>query len=116
MMPRFIRPVRLRQALLGCAALAGMTGALLAQESLLPPGFDKPVAQPAKAPQAKPKPAAAKPAAPVAASAAKPAAAPAAVASPVIQPLPLDDNADVSASAAGPADPLDRSIRPRSTR
>jgi hypothetical protein len=34
----------------------------------------------------------------------------------VIQPLPLDDNADVSASAAGPADPLDRSIRPRSTR
>jgi hypothetical protein len=58
MMPRFIRPVRLRHALLGCAALAGMTGALLAQESLLPPGFDKPVAQPAKAPQAKPKPAA----------------------------------------------------------
>jgi len=105
-----LRPFR--HALLGCVALgaimgAGMTGALMAQESLLPPGFDKPVSQPAKP---KPKPAPARPAAEPAPAPAKAAPPPAAAAtsSPVIQPLPLDENADVSAGVSGPVDPLDQ--------
>lgn len=114
---------RLRFALLGCVALAGTTGALLAQESLLPPGFDKPVpaarpsrAAPAAKPVAKPavapKPVTAPKPAPAAAAAAVRPAAPVAAASPVIQPLPLDDDADVAGGgggggAPGPADPLD---------
>ncbi|MBB3357674.1 MULTISPECIES: hypothetical protein [unclassified Novosphingobium] len=104
-----MKPRLFRHALLGCVAIAGMTGALLAQESLLPPGFDKPAAQPARPQPAKAKPAAAPAAAKAAPAPAKPAAtpaAPAAVASPVIQPLPLDENADVTGSS-GPADPLD---------
>jgi len=98
----------IRNALLGCACLASMTGALLAQESLLPPGFDKPAA-PARPQRPSPAPAAAPRAAarPSAASAAAPApAAPA----PVLQAQPLDDNADVIAGAGGAPtaiDPLD---------
>ncbi|MDR6509828.1 hypothetical protein J2792_000668 [Novosphingobium capsulatum] len=104
-----MKPRLFRHALLGCVAIAGMTGALLAQESLLPPGFDKPAAQPARPQPAKAKPAAAPAAAKAAPAPAKPAATPAAPtagASPVIQPLPLDENADVTGSS-GPADPLD---------
>ncbi|WP_333836254.1 hypothetical protein [Novosphingobium sp.] len=103
MSPRFIR-----NALLGCACLASMTGALLAQESLLPPGFDKPAA-PARPQRPSPAPAAA-PKAPARPSAA-PAAAPAPAApAPVLQAQPLDDNADVIAGAGGAPtaiDPLD---------
>lgn len=98
----------IRNALLGCACLASMTGALLAQESLLPPGFDKPAA-PARPQRPSPAPAATSkaPARPSAAPAAAPApAAPA----PVLQAQPLDDNADVIAGAGGAPtaiDPLD---------
>jgi len=42
MKPRLLRSPLWRHALLGCVGLGGMTGALLAQESLLPPGFEKP--------------------------------------------------------------------------
>jgi hypothetical protein len=98
----------IRNALLGCAYLASMTGALLAQESLLPPGFDKPAA-PARPQRPSPAPAAA-PKAPARPSAA-PAAAPAPAApAPVLQAQPLDDNADVIAGAGGAPtaiDPLD---------
>lgn len=98
----------IRNALLGCACLAGMTGALLAQESLLPPGFDKPAA-PARPQRPTPAPAATSkaPTRPSAAPAAAPApAAPA----PVLQAQPLDDNADVIAGSGGAPtaiDPLD---------
>jgi hypothetical protein len=98
----------IRNALLGCACLASMTGALLAQESLLPPGFDKPAA-PARPQRPSPAPAAA-PKAPARPSAA-PAVAPAPAApAPVLQAQPLDDNADVIAGAGGAPtaiDPLD---------
>lgn len=100
----------IRNALLGCACLAGMTGALLAQESLLPPGFDKPAA-PARPQRPTPAPAPAATSKAPARPSAAPAAAPAPAApAPVLQAQPLDDNADVIAGAGGAPtaiDPLD---------
>lgn len=75
--------------LCGAAALASLSGVLLAQESLLPPGFDSPPAQSRPAPQRSSAPAPARSAAPVAARpAATQATTPAATSSPVVQPIP----------------------------
>ncbi|MFN3554157.1 MAG: hypothetical protein ACK4UL_13700 [Novosphingobium meiothermophilum] len=85
-------------AMTGVAALALISGGLLAQESLLPPGFDsppaarpspaprpsqatRPAATRAPAPASAPSPVAAQPAAPAAAS-------PPSVSAPVVQPVP----------------------------
>jgi hypothetical protein len=87
-----------RLALLACVAGIGLSGAVVAQQSLLPPGFDD---KPASAPSRAPRPAAAAPAARAASApakpavaAAKPAAAPTpaapATATAVVQPLPED--------------------------
>lgn len=115
MKPRLLRSPLWRHALLGCVGLGGMTGALLAQESLLPPSFEKPgtsaATRPARpAPRPAPHPAAAATASARAAAVQAPAAAaPAPAAAPVIQPLPLDESVDVAGTAAprGPVDPLD---------
>jgi hypothetical protein len=52
--PYFGKWTKLRIGLLACAALGGLSGAVAAQESLLPPGFDEkpaPAANPARKPQ-----------------------------------------------------------------
>lgn len=73
---------RARFALLACVGAAGLSGALLAQESLLPPGFDP---TPAPASNARPS----TPKAPASsAPAASSAAAPSGGSTPVVQALP----------------------------
>lgn len=82
------------------AALASVSGALVAQESLLPPGFDNPPAPSRPAPQRSSAPAPARSAAPIAARpAASGSAAPVPTASPVVQPLP--DAVQPAATAGG---------------
>lgn len=85
--------MKLRYLLLaGLSGIAGVTGTLVAQESLLPPGFDNPPSPaPAPARSAPPRPAAPtapRTAAPVAASATVSGQAPVATSSAVVQPLP----------------------------
>lgn len=91
--------------LAGVAALAGVSGTLLAQESLLPPGFDNPPARPAAqrpAPAAQrsatPAPASSRSATPATATSTTAPATPSATASPVVQPLPT---AAVPTAASG---------------
>lgn len=85
--------------LAGAAALAAISGSLLAQESLLPPGFDSPPAQSRPPAQRAPAPARpatqARPAGP-ASQAAAASPAPSATSSPVVQAIPA-----YSAPAAG---------------
>lgn len=82
----------------GVAALASLSGTLLAQESLLPPGFDNPPAQsrPAQPRPATPAPARSSAPTAVARPAASQPAAPSATASPVVQPLPVGEAVPVS--------------------
>lgn len=81
----------------GVAVLASLSGSLLAQESLLPPGFDNPPAQSRPTPQRSAAPAPARSSAP--AAAARPAgaqqAAPSATSSPVVQAVPVTEAAPV---------------------
>lgn len=86
--------------LFGATAIASLSGALLAQESLLPPGFDNPPAQSRPAPQrtGAPVPTRSAPASAPARSPALPPVVPSAAATPVVQPLP--DQGTVTASTA----------------
>lgn len=102
-----------RLAILGCAASVAFSGAVIAQQSLLPPGFDddKPAPTPSRSPRpqpsAGPRPAAPTPARPQSASAPAPAPAPApaTTSTAVIQPLPEDTG--VSGPVAARVDNLD---------
>ncbi|MEI6643814.1 MAG: hypothetical protein WCL10_17445 [Novosphingobium sp.] len=105
---------RLRLVLLACAALAGLSGVVAAQESLLPPGFDdKPAPPPRKPPPAAPRPgnttapAPARTPAPAVVQIQRPAssATPQVVAVPQVQPLP-DGAAPPAVAAAAGRDPL----------
>lgn len=93
---------RARFVLLACVAAAGLSGALLAQESLLPPGFDS-----APAPAASPRQSAPKTSS---APASATGAGPASTAVPVIQPVP--GTAPAVAPAAATDDSLLDTIDP----
>lgn len=90
--------------LAGAAALVGISGTLVAQESLLPPGFDNAPARPSsqRSTPAAQRPASPAPAASRAAttSSASPAA-PSATASPVVQPLPTTAGPVASSGGGG---------------
>lgn len=100
-----------RAVLLACAASIAFSGAVVAQQSLLPPGFDdKPAPVPTRAPRAQP--AAVAPARPAAAAPAPKMAAPGPVApaptaSPVVQPLPEDTGVTAPRAVAAGVDNLD---------
>lgn len=83
--------MKLRIPLLsGAAALVVVSGTLLAQESLLPPGFDSPATPARPAQQRSTAPAAPRLATPAARpSAASAPSSPAATSSPVVQPIPV---------------------------
>ncbi|OYU37247.1 MAG: hypothetical protein CFE35_02440 [Novosphingobium sp. PASSN1] len=96
----------MRLALLGCAAIAALSGiAVTAQESLLPPGFDDKPAAPARKPQTPPRPATSS--APAPARTAAPATVtvqrPASSAAPQVVALP--QSAEPAPGAAAPATP-----------
>lgn len=94
--------IRKSHWLLASAMIAGLTGVVAAQESLLPPGFDdKPAPQASRS--SAPKPTASRAAPAAAAAPASPAAqAVTTTSTPVVQPLPTQSGAP----AAPAADPL----------
>ncbi len=102
----------------GTAVLVGLSGTLVAQESLLPPDFDSPPAQSRPAParslsparSSAPTPAPARPAPTV--SGAAPAVAPSATSIPVVQALPVAAAPSASVSPDGSDQALLDSIDP----
>ena len=94
----------------GVAALAAVSGTLVAQESLLPPGFDSPPAPTRPAPQRSSAPARPAPAArPVAST---PASATSPTSTPVVQPIPASNSAPARATSGGGDQALLNSIDP----
>lgn len=89
----------------GVAALAAVSGTLVAQESLLPPGFDSPPAPSRPAPQrssAAPRPAMPAAARPVSSTPApSPVSTPASTATPVVQAIPVASAPQATGGSGG---------------
>ncbi|MBA4353862.1 MAG: hypothetical protein C0409_04150, partial [Novosphingobium sp.] len=103
--------------LCGVAAFTAISGNLVAQESLLPPGFDNPPAPSRPAPSRSAAPSraaqpAARPAASASAAVGTPPSTAAATPTPVVQPIPASTRAVVSAGAGSSDDALLNSIDP----
>lgn len=100
----------------GVAALAAVSGTLVAQESLLPPGFDNPPAQSRPAPQRSASPArpASPSARPVASAAATTSPTPAvsSTSTPVVQAIPASSRTGVSHGSGASDQALLNSIDP----